>query len=104
MPIPRTDTSLPPTRNAESWMAKDHKRLGDLLLEDKIITQEQLDKAVTEQRRGGQLLGATLLRLGLVTEDALMQSLHRQLGLSLIDLNEVSIDDQALACVKEDVA
>jgi len=85
-------------------MAKEHKRLGDLLLEDKVITPEQLAQAVTEQRRAGQLLGATLMRLGMVTEDALVHCLQRQLGLGLIDLNEVVVDEQALALVKEEVA
>ena len=85
-------------------MAKEHKRLGDLLLEDKVITPEQLAQAVTEQRRAGQLLGATLMRLGMVTEDALVSCLQRQLGLTLIDLNEIVVDDQALGLVKEEVA
>ena len=85
-------------------MAKEHKRLGDLLLEDNLITPEQLAEAVTEQRRAGQLLGATLMRLGMVTEEALVMCLQRQLGLKLIDLNEVIVDEQALTLVKEEVA
>ena len=85
-------------------MAREHKRLGDLLIEGNVITAEQLEKAIVEQRRSGHLLGATLMRLGLVTEDALVHCLQRQLGLPLIDLNEVAIDDQAISFVKEDVA
>ena len=60
-------------------MAKEHKRLGDLLLEEKLITPEQLEKAVVEQRRTGQLLGATLMGLGMVTEEVVVQCLQRQL-------------------------
>ena len=85
-------------------MAKEHKRLGDLLLEQKIITPEELAAAVTEQRRSGQLLGATLLRMGVVNEETVVHCLQRQLGLALVDLNDVVVDEQALALVKEDVA
>jgi type IV pilus assembly protein PilB len=88
----------------ESRMAREYKRLGDLLIEGNVITPEQLEKAIVEQRRSGQLLGAALMRLGLVTEDALVQCLQRQLGLPLIDLNEVAVDEGAIAFVKEDVA
>ncbi len=85
-------------------MAREHKRLGDLLLEQKIITPDELAAAVNEQRRTGQLLGATLLRMGVVTEETIVRCLQRQLGLSLVDLNDVLVDEQALALVKEDVA
>ena len=85
-------------------MAKEHKRLGDLLLAEKLITAEQLDNAVTEQRRSGQLLGATLIQMGLVSETVLLHYLQRQLGLPVLDLNDVMIDESVLALVKEEIA
>jgi type IV pilus assembly protein PilB len=85
-------------------MAREHKRLGDLLLEQQVITPDQLAAAVTEQRKNGQLLGATLVRMGAVTEEIIVNCLQRQLGLALLDLNDVVVDEQALALVKEDVA
>jgi type IV pilus assembly protein PilB len=85
-------------------MAIEHKRLGDMLLEENLITPEQLEAAVGEQRRTGQLLGATLVRLGTITEEALVGCLHRQLNLPLVDLNDVVVDEQALSRVKEEVA
>ena len=85
-------------------MARDHKRLGDLLLEDKLITDADLAAAVTEQQRSGQLLGATLVRMGLVTEDALLRLLQRQLSLPLVDLTEVVVDEQVLTYVAEELA
>jgi type IV pilus assembly protein PilB len=85
-------------------MAKDHKRLGEMLLEAKLITPEDLTAAIAEQRKSGQLLGATLIKMGLVTEQALLQQLQRQLGLQLIDLNDTAVDEQALAKVKEELA
>jgi type IV pilus assembly protein PilB len=85
-------------------MAREHKRLGDLLLEQQVITQDELASAVTDQRKNGQLLGATLVRMGVVTEEIIVRCLQRQLGLALLDLNDVVVDEQALALVKEDVA
>ena len=85
-------------------MPKEHKRLGDLLLEEKLITPEDLSAAVAEQRKTGQLLGATLIQLGLVNEEALLQSLQRQLGLPLVDLESIDIDESTVALIKEEVA
>jgi type IV pilus assembly protein PilB len=85
-------------------MARDHKRLGDLLLEEHLITEADLSAAITEQQRSGQLLGATLVKMGLVTEEALLRLLQRQLSLPLADLREVVVDEQVLAYVKEELA
>jgi len=85
-------------------MPQEHKRLGDLLLEANLITAQELADAVAQQRRTGELLGATLLRMGLVTEEVLTRQLQRQLGLPLVDLNEVTADEQALGLVREDLA
>jgi len=85
-------------------MAKEHKRLGELLIEAQLITPENLQSAIAEQRRTGQLLGGTLINMGLVTEHALLQQLQRQLGLALVDLNDTVVDEQALSRIKEEVA
>ncbi|HKQ57279.1 MAG TPA: ATPase, T2SS/T4P/T4SS family [Candidatus Eisenbacteria bacterium] len=84
--------------------AREHKRLGDLLIEAKVISPQDLADAIAQQRKSGELLGATLMRMGLVTEDVLLKQLQLQLGLPLVDLTEVTADEQALALVREDVA
>jgi type IV pilus assembly protein PilB len=85
-------------------MAKEHKRLGDLLIEAKLITPKDLDAAILEQRRTGQLLGATMIKMGLVSEQQLLQILQAQLGLQLVDLTVAVADEEALGKVKEDLA
>lgn len=85
-------------------MPREHKRLGDLLIEARLITPQDLTDAIARQRKTGELLGATLLRMGLVTEEALTRQLQLQLGLPLVDLSEVTADEQALALVREDLA
>ncbi|MEK7329205.1 MAG: type II secretion system protein GspE, partial [Candidatus Eisenbacteria bacterium] len=85
-------------------MPREHKRLGDLLIEAKLITAQDLSDAIAEQRRTGELLGATVVRLGLITEEMLLRQLQHQLGLPLVDLGEVTADEQALALVREELA
>jgi len=85
-------------------MAKDHKRLGDMLLEENLITAADLQTAIEEQRKSGQLLGATLIALGLISEDALVRLLQRQLHLPLVDLNDLVVDEAVIHHVKEELA
>jgi type IV pilus assembly protein PilB len=85
-------------------MAPGHKRLGELLIEAKLLSSEQLDRAIAEQKKSGQLLGATLIAMKLITEPDLMSLLQSQLGLPLVDLESLPVDEAALAKVKEDFA
>ncbi len=85
-------------------MARERKRLGQLLLEAQLITPRDLAEAVDEQRRTGQMLGATLIQLGRLSETALLECLRNQLGLPLVDLDETVPDESAIALVKEDIA
>src|SRR5206468_11299104 len=59
---------------------------------------------VAEQRKSGDLLGATLIRMGVLSEPALMKVLQAQLGTPLVDLNEQAADEQAIALIKEQMA
>src|SRR6185436_13664906 len=85
-------------------MSKPHNRLGDMLIEANVITPQDLSDAIQEQRRSGELLGATLVRLGIIAETTLMKTLQEQLGLPLIDLNQESADEQALTLIREELA
>src|SRR5262249_33742558 len=75
-----------------------------ILLEQNVLTDEQLQQAIGEQRRTGELLGAALVRMGFVSEDILVGCLHRQLGLPVVDLNECVPEPEALALIKEELA
>jgi type IV pilus assembly protein PilB len=60
-------------------MAWQKKRLGAVLLEEGIVTAEQLSTGLAEQKRWGGRLGSTLVRLGLVSEDRVLRGLSVQL-------------------------
>ena len=85
-------------------MAHEHRRLGELLIEAKLLTPDQLDRAIAEQKKNGQLLGATLVRLGMIQESDLLMLLQRQLGLPLVDLETITIDEQVIAKIREHLA
>jgi bacteriophage N4 adsorption protein B len=58
------------------------RRIGDMLVEKRIITFEQLEGAISEQQKTGRLLGDILMLKGLVSEDELIQTLGMQLRIS----------------------
>ncbi len=62
-------------------------KLGDLLLKANVITQEQLDTALKDQREEGGKLGEAIVRLGFVTEDDITETLSQQYGVPSINLS-----------------
>jgi type IV pilus assembly protein PilB len=79
-------------------------KLGELLLKAKLLTTEQLDKALGEQQQLGGRLGEHLLRLGLVTEDDILDCLSQQYGVPSINLRHFEIDDSIIRLIPADVA
>ena len=61
-------------------------RLGDLLVESGVITQKQLETALSEQKKLGTKLGRTLIELGYLTEMDMLKLLSQQLQIPLVDL------------------
>lgn len=61
-------------------------RLGEVLLQQKLITQAQLDAALDEQRRSGRKLGRIFVDGGYVTEELLGTALANQMGMAFVDL------------------
>jgi type IV pilus assembly protein PilB len=80
------------------------KDLADVLLEEGLITADQLDQATAEQERLGRTLGRVLIDLGMVKETDLVAALARQVGLDYVDLTDQHIDPTAASMVSEQVA
>ena len=68
------------------------KRLGDILISDGLLTQEQLEEALAQQKQTHERLGAVLIEYGYITEKALIDALRNQLGIDFIDLTKTTID------------
>jgi len=79
-------------------------RLGELLIEKGLITDSQLQFALSEQKKLGRKIGATLIELGIIDEDSMLKLLSDQLGIPLIDLNNYNYSDEAAKLLPETVA
>src|SRR5882672_6206512 len=80
------------------------KKLGEYLLEAGIITDRQLKDALRRQRQTKEPLGHILARQGMVSEADICRVLHQQLGLPIVELESIAIDEQVIALVREDLA
>jgi type IV pilus assembly protein PilB len=77
---------------------------GDVLVDEGLITREQLAAASAEQERQGRSLGRVLIEMGMIKEPDLVAALARQLGLGFVDLADHSIDPAAVSLLPEPVA
>ena len=84
--------------------AKPPIRLGDLLIERGLITQDQLRIALQQQKTSGKPLGEALLDLGFVTEEAMRNALADKLGEEAISLKGIVADPQALSLIPKQLA
>jgi type IV pilus assembly protein PilB len=80
------------------------KPLGQILIDEGLINQRDLAKAETARVKTNQMLGKTLVELGLIREGELVAALARQVGLAFVDLSEQTIDANAVLLVPEQVS
>ena len=78
-------------------------RLGEILVNSRLITEEQLASALTEHRKAGKKLGEYLIEQNIVNEDNFVMALSQQLGLDTVDLANVTVDKGILDLVSIDV-
>ena len=79
-------------------------RLGDLLMKEGLITREQLDKALQEQRVNGTRLGYNLVKLGFVQETEITKMLARQYRMPAVDLARFEVDPKIVKMIPGDLA
>lgn len=79
------------------------KRLGDILIDAGIISEEQLSTALAVQREKGLKLGETLIDLDYTTEVEIANALHRQLNYDYVILSERRIDQEIIKLVGEEI-
>lgn len=65
---------------------KQKVRIGDLLVQEKIISETQLQNALAEQKKSGRKLGRVFVELGLATENQILDVLSSQLNIPFVDL------------------
>src|SRR5881296_2223571 len=67
-------------------------RIGELLLKEKLITPEQLQQALTQQKSNGGKLGHNLVKMGFVKDEQITALLSKQYGVPAINLAQFKID------------
>ena len=82
----------------------DEQRIGELLVRENLLSQEQLAKAKDEARRSGQRLGAQISKLGFLQESELSEFIAKQYGVPAIDLDEFEVDSAVIKLIPEEVA
>jgi type IV pilus assembly protein PilB len=85
-------------------MIEGKKSLGDFLVDRGVIHPDQLKKAYQEQKRGGERLEQTLVRLEYAQETQVLQGLADYFSLPFIDLNTYSIDEKVVKIIPEEMA
>ena len=76
-------------------MATKRKRLGELLIDSGLISQEQLAEALEIQKQSGEKLGNIIVNQNYVSEPQIMEVLEFQLGIPFVDLNNTKIPSEA---------
>ncbi len=79
-------------------------RLGDVLVQKQVITPEDLQKALKEQKNRGTKLGETLMSMGLVSEQQMVEVLTEMLHIDYVELRNVKLDKEAVYLINETIA
>src|SRR6202790_1738084 len=79
-------------------------RLGEILVKESLITQDQLSKALEFQRSNGGKLGSCLTKMGFITDDDITGVLSRQYGVPSINLKYYEIDPIVIKLIPQDTA
>ncbi len=80
-------------------------RLGEVMVHERFITEDQIKEALIKQSNFGLKLGETLLKLGYITERELMKALHLQLGYDIVkDAELMDLDVRTVALIPEPFA
>src|SRR5204862_6577163 len=89
--------------NAPAKPQRKH-HLGQILIDQGILTEDQLRIALLEQTKSHVPVGSLLVQLGFVSEATLRDALSEKLGLQAVDLSRIIVDPAALKLVPRDMA
>ena len=84
-------------------LRKEKKRIGDILLEENIITEEQLEEALKVGKAEKKKIGETIVELGFASEQDIAEALSSQLGFEYVNLASFHIPENVLNLIGENV-
>lgn len=87
--------------NAKAYSSR--KRLGELLLEAGLVTEEQIQQALEIQKNTGQKLGEIFIQEKYVTEEQILKVIETQLGIPYVDISKIYIDPETVKLIPEEI-
>jgi type IV pilus assembly protein PilB len=72
------------------------KRVGEILIEDGVLTQENLDEALVQQKKEGGIIGQILIRMGYVSEENLVAALSKQLHIPYLPIANYAVNAEVV--------
>jgi len=97
-------STVPDTAVAPSTNRPPKLRLGDVLVQQKLVSDQQLQQALEEGKQTGKRLGRLLIERGVVTEDAVVQALATQLRVPFVNLKTFPLRSEAVRLLPESPA
>ncbi len=85
-------------------MGKNRRKLGDLLVEQGVITNEQLVEALTEQKSSKAKIGDVLIEKGFVDSETLLKVLGEQMGIPYVNVSKAVVEKEAVLSLKREIA
>jgi len=80
------------------------KPLGQILIEEGLLTEKELEEALAHQTKNGGALGRVLIDLGVATENDILLAIAKQAGMDIIDLEHLEIPKEVLSMISPSVA
>ena len=81
-----------------------HKKLGELLIEARLINESQLKAALSNQRSYGGRLGSVLVKMGFLKDIDMLKFLSKQLNMQMVDLHKIVVGQNIIDLIPADVA
>ncbi len=79
------------------------KKLGEILVEAGLLQEADVRKALAEQGKYGEKLGKVIVRKGLLSEKEIIETVSKQLGIPIIDLDDRNIPEEVIRMIPEDI-
>jgi type IV pilus assembly protein PilB len=85
-------------------MAKVKKRLGEILIDASVITEDVLQKALILQKETGEKLGEVLVSKGFTTNEQIVNAIKQQLGIPLVNLDTINVRQDIIDIIPVSIA
>lgn len=79
------------------------KKIGELLVQEGLVTIEQLNRALDEQRQTGERIGAALIKLDIIDEDVLLEFIAKQFHCPQVNISKINISKEVLGLIPNDI-